>query len=144
MRPRTPVHARWALADTSAYFALAYSRESTSATALAISRRLRAERWRLFTTNFILAETHALLLARLNRSVAARVLSDIDRSPTTIVRATVEDEQRARAILAQYQDKDFSLTDTISFAVMERTGIGYAFTFDHHFAQYGFVVLQPT
>jgi predicted nucleic acid-binding protein len=144
MRPRAPVHARWALVDTSAYFALTYSRETTSAAARAISMRLRAERWRLFTTNFILAETHALVLTRLNRSVAARVLADIDRSTTTIIRATAEDEQRARAILAQYQDKDFSLTDTISCAVMERLGFGYAFTFDHHFAQYGFVVLQST
>ena len=30
-----------------------------------------------------------------------------------------------------------------SFAVMERLRIGEAFTFDRHFAQYGFVMLGP-
>jgi uncharacterized protein len=131
------------LVDTSAYFALTYSRENPSAQARAIAAHLRIERWQVFTTNFILAEIHALLLSRLNRAVAATFLQEIDRGPTTIVRATEADEQRARAIIDQYQDKDFSLVDAISFAVMERLEIGHAFTFDHHFAQYGFVILQP-
>ena len=43
----------------------------------------------------------------------------------------------------KYQDKDFSLTDAISFAVMERLQITQAFTFDRHFAQYGFTLVQP-
>ncbi len=43
--------------------------------------------------------------------------------------------------LYQYDDKDFSLTDATSFAVMERIRVPYAFTFDRHFAQYGFTVL---
>lgn len=132
---------RQALVDTSAYFALTYSRERTHAQALAIASRLQAERWRLFTTNFILAETHALLLTRLNRVVAARVLREIDNSPTTIVRVSAADEQRARQVIYQYQDKDFSLTDAASFAVMERLHIPHAFTFDRNFAQYGLAVL---
>src|SRR5262249_30302976 len=126
-----------------AYFALAYSRESRNSDARAIASQLATERWRLFTTNFILAETHALLLTRLNRVVAGRVLAEIDHSPTTVLRVTSDDERRARAILAQYQDKDFSLTDATSFAVMERLSIGYAFSFDRNFAQYGWVLLTP-
>jgi predicted nucleic acid-binding protein len=42
--------------------------------------------------------------------------------------------------LRQYDDKDFSLTDALSFAVMDRLEISEAFTFDHHFRQYGFRV----
>jgi predicted nucleic acid-binding protein len=38
-------------------------------------------------------------------------------------------------------DKEWSLTDCISFVVMEQRGIYEAFTGDHHFEQAGFVPL---
>lgn len=38
-------------------------------------------------------------------------------------------------------DKDWSLTDCISFVVMEQHGISEALTADHHFEQAGFTVL---
>ena len=46
-----------------------------------------------------------------------------------------------RAILDRYADKDFSLTDAINFAVMDRLRLRTAFAFDRHFAQYGLDVL---
>ena len=134
---------RWAMVDTSAIYATLDASERDHAEARAIAARLARERWRLFTTNYIVAEIHALVLTRVNRAVAERVLDELATSPTTIIRASEADEQRARAIVKQYQDKNFSLTDAITFAVMERLGIGRAFTFDRNFAQYGFVPLQP-
>jgi len=128
--------------DSSGYFATASQRDAHHAEARETLRDLLAQRRRLFTTNFILAEVHALLLNRVNRSLAASVLFEIDNSAaTTIVRVSASDETRARAIIGQYQDKDFSLTDATSFAVMERLRIGQVFTFDRNFAQYGFSVL---
>jgi hypothetical protein len=38
-------------------------------------------------------------------------------------------------------DKDWSLTDCISFVVMKARGITEALTGDHHFEQAGFVAL---
>jgi len=38
-------------------------------------------------------------------------------------------------------DKQYSLTDCISFVLMEEMGISAALTFDHHFAQAGFKML---
>ena len=101
-------------------------------------------RRRLVTTNFVLAELHALLLTRLDRRVAARVLAEVDASAlTTIVRVAARDEHRVREIVFDYDDKDFSLTDATSFAVMERLRIGQVFTLDRNFAQFGWTVLDP-
>jgi predicted nucleic acid-binding protein len=44
----------------------------------------------------------------------------MDHSPTTLVWVTPADVERAKTIIYQYDDKDFSLTDATSFAVMER------------------------
>jgi predicted nucleic acid-binding protein len=98
---------------------------------------------RLFTTNYIVAETHALLLRRLRRDVAFRFLGEVDQSRAIVVRVYASDELRVRDIIAIHDDKDYSLTDATSFAAMERLHIGAAFTFDRHFAQYGFAVLGP-
>jgi uncharacterized protein len=142
MSTRRPSHSRRVFVDASAYFAVANRRDTHHTAAQAALSQLVAERRPFFTTNFILAETHALLLTKVNRDVAARVLFEIDNSQmTTIVRVSASDEARARAIIRQYQDKNFSLTDATSFAVMERLGINQAFTFDRNFYQYGFAVI---
>jgi predicted nucleic acid-binding protein len=128
--------------DTSAYFALSYTSDASHASAQVHMRELAAARCRLYTSNFIAAELHALLLTRINRFVAATALATLDASQlTTMERVTEGDELRAREIIARYTDKDFSLTDATSFAIMERLGISHAFTYDRNFAQYGWAVI---
>lgn len=136
--------ARRVFVDTSAFFVLVGPTNQQHAIGQAIMERLTNERWRLFTTNYIVAETHALVLTRLGRDIAAQTLRFLDAGAATIVRAAPLDERRAREIIYQYQDKEFSLTDGISFAVMERLHLTYAFTFDRDFPQYGFTVVTPT
>lgn len=130
--------------DSSAYFALANSSDIDHPRAIEVATFLGRKRRRLFTTNYIFAETHALLLRRMGRVVAARFIVELDSSGTIVVRVSSRDERRAREIITRHDDKDYSLTDATSFAVMERLRIPQAFTFDHHFAQYGLSVLnQP-
>ena len=138
--PRS-LHVRRVLVDSAAYYALTDQESLQHRLAVAVTAQLAAEHRHLFTTNFIVAETHSLLLNRLGRDLSALVLQQIDRGTTTIVRVSAADERRAREIIALHDDKDYSLTDAMSFAVMERLHIDVAFTFDRHFAQYGFVVL---
>lgn len=129
------------LVDTSAYYALTDRGERTHQEAVVIQQRLIQERWRLWTTNFILAETHALSLNRLGYHTALTVLQRIDASNTTIIRVTADDESSARALIVRFHDKTFSLTDALSFVVMERLDISHAFSFDHNFTQYGLQLL---
>lgn len=87
-----------------------------------------------FVTNYVQVEAHALLLRGLGRKLALHWLL---QSGLTVVRATPNEEHAAVALLVRYADKDWSLCDAISFAVIEARGVGYAFTFDRHFAQFG-------
>jgi len=91
------------------------------------------QRRQLVTTNFVVAETHALILSRLGRALAARWLLTLTAG---VLRVTEEDESRAKAIIVTYHDKDFSYCDAVSFAVMERLNFLQALAFDVHFRQY--------
>ena len=133
---------RRAFVDTSAYYALTDARDASHEAANRFMASLLDRGARLFTSNFIIAETHALLLTRLSRTTALRVIQAIESGTTTVVRVSAADERRARAILTQYDDKDFSLTDATSFAIMERLHIPYALTFDSDFRQYGLPVVS--
>ncbi|MBI4320725.1 MAG: type II toxin-antitoxin system VapC family toxin [Chloroflexi bacterium] len=129
--------------DSSAYLALLDRQDNNHSQATAVVRWLAAERFRQITTNVLVIETHSLLLSRMGLRQASQFLHEIDASNTVIVRARFADEEYAKKIVFRYQDKDFSLADAISFAVMERLGLARAFAFDRHFAQYGFSVLAP-
>jgi predicted nucleic acid-binding protein len=57
-----------------------------------------------------------------------------------VEQATEGDQSRGLSIVLEYDDKSYSLTDAISFTVMQRLGVNRAFTFDRHFEQHGFEV----
>jgi predicted nucleic acid-binding protein len=131
-----------AFLDTSAVFALLDSTDSNHRQATALFRSINAARTRLVLTNFIRAEAHALILNRLGHAAADRFLADMATSPAnTLIRVTEADEQQALELIARYKDKDFTITDATSFAVMERLGIDRAFSFDEDFRRYGWTVL---
>ena len=90
-------------------------------------------------TNFIVAESHALLLSRLGAAVARDWLV---KQIWPVEPVISSDERKAKEIIQRYTDKTFSYTDATSFAVMERLGISEAFAFDVHFQQYGLKILS--
>jgi uncharacterized protein len=130
--------------DSSAFFAMIYSKDENHKDAARIAQRLESEHWQLFTTNFVRAEAHALTLNKANHRVADRFLKYLaEETPVQIIRITEAEEELALVIVERYKDKDFTLTDATSFVVMERLGITNSFTFDDDFRQYGLTVLQP-
>jgi uncharacterized protein len=132
-----------AFVDSSAFFALAHAPDDNHRLATELLAGLVRGRTRLITTNFVIAEAHALLVNRTRRQdLGAQFLERLYGSPSMErVRVADADEQQAVALVIRYRDKLFSLTDATSFVVMERPGIRHAFTFDADFAQYGVTVL---
>ena len=125
---------RSVLWDSSAILALLDADDADHARAVIVARQLATEERPSFVTNYIEAEAHALLLRKLGRAVAREWLLT---GGLHVVRALPEEEQRAKEILARHTDKDWTLCDAISFAILDARRIATAFTFDHHFRQYG-------
>jgi predicted nucleic acid-binding protein len=126
--------------DTGAFYAALNRKDDHHHEAVQLFTRAVEEKWQLFTSNFVVAETHALILTRLGRDLATNWLRDV---PTAVVRVTEEHERKAKRIIFGYQDKEFSYCDASSFAVMERMRIREVMAFDPHFTQYGkFVVVR--
>jgi uncharacterized protein len=119
-------------ADTFFYLALLDERDPAHTQALDESSLNRL----LFTTEFILLELgNACRRAEDHGDFLALV------EGTRIVPASPEWLQRGLDLLAARPDKDWSLTDCISFAVMREQGLNEALTEDHHFEQAGFKAL---
>jgi uncharacterized protein len=72
---------------------------------------------------------------------AARFLAQFDTTATVVLQVRPADQERARHLIFQYDDKSFSFMDATSFVLMERLRIGAALTTDANFAQYGFQML---
>ena len=128
------------LVDTSAVYALIDRHDLNHRAARRTLEGIKKRRLDPLLTNFVVAESHALLLSRVDAAIARRWLV---ANVWQVERVTEADEDRARAVVAQFVDKTFSYTDATSFGVMERLGIKSAFAFDGHFGQYGFQVIGP-
>jgi predicted nucleic acid-binding protein len=128
--------------DTSAWYVLALT-SAPEHRKVAGALRQRVERGtRIVTTNLIVAETHALLLRRTRREIALAFAREVRRTPNVVVNSSPDDEESALTDwIEKFDDQPFSLTDAVSFAVMEDRGIREALALDHHFSVAGFMVV---
>ena len=96
----------------------------------------------LTTTAMVLSEVASTFSPRTTRSRFVQLYREMRADPTiTIVPVDPELFERGIDLYAARSDKDWSLVDCISFAVMEDSGITEALTGDHHFVQAGFKAL---
>jgi uncharacterized protein len=98
---------------------------------------------RMVTTEWVLTElADGLARSRRGRAEFLSTLADLQADADV---AIVPCDQALMAegvqLYAQRPDKEWSLTDCISFVVMIKKGITEALTGDHHFEQAGFVAL---
>ena len=126
--------------DTTAHYALLDRGDRHHEDANNLWRSLGTRKLRPITSNFVLAESHALILHHLGYGRAKDFVERL-RSSVRIEPVAAGDEDRAWEIITAYSDKNFTYVDATSFAMMERFDVRTAFAFDRHFGQYGFSVL---
>lgn len=127
-------------ADTYFFIALLFENDEAHAKAQAQVADLSG---RLYTTAWVLTEVADALATPGRRERFLPLLRFLRANPlVTIVPAEQALFERGVALYDQRPDKLWSLTDCISFTVMEDYGLRDALTGDHHFEQAGFNVLM--
>ncbi|UCC30191.1 MAG: type II toxin-antitoxin system VapC family toxin [Phycisphaerales bacterium] len=99
----------------------------------------RSHRGAMVTTAWVLTEVADALAAPTFKPVFLELVDALRSDPqVTIVPPSQALFDRGLGLFSNRLDKSWSLTDCISFVVMEDRGIVQALTGDHHFEQAGF------
>ena len=126
-------------ADAFYFVALLNRADQHHSKAIAAARDLRSN---LVTTEWVLAEVADALAASASRRLAASFIRDLSQDPKVkIIPATTDLFQRGLQLYEQRPDKQWSLTDCISFVTMQDESLADALTGDEHFGQVGFKAL---
>lgn len=126
-------------ADSFYFFALGNARDSCHARAVEFGTSFTG---RLITSDWILMELGDGLKQVRQRPIFLRLVDQLHNDPDTIVVPFSADLMtEGIELFRRRPDKEWSLTDCVSFAIMSREGILEALTGDHHFVQAGFVAL---
>jgi uncharacterized protein len=126
-------------ADTFYFLALLNPRDQAHERARAFTAAFQG---RMFTTAWVLTEFADAMRSPANRLEFVATLKDLRANPQ--MRIIPPDQtlfEEGIDLYANRPDKHWSLTDCISFVVMQHEGITEALTGDHHFAQAGFAAL---
>jgi predicted nucleic acid-binding protein len=126
-------------ADTSALYAAVNARDSHHRNAARLMRHLAQSGGAVVTSDYVVAETLNLAIARHGRIVADRLLQLFETS--CVLRMEWIGPERflsAKAFFRRHGDHDYSFTDCTSFVLMRELHIRDALTSDRHFAEAGF------
>lgn len=128
--------------DTGYVYALISPRDQWHEKAMEWRRKISAEKSILLTTEFILAELADGLAAVNFRQAAVQAIRVLVTSPfVRIIPATSALFQTGLNLSESRADKDWGLTDCISFVTMTEHKLTDALTTDDHFRQAGFRAL---
>lgn len=126
-------------ADTWFFLAVLNPSDPQHARAIAMSRDELRHR---VTTDWVLVEVGDALCQRGNREVFVQFFDWLKmHRVTTVVPASRALLEEGLQLYRYRRDKDWPLTDCISFVVMEDERISDALTADQHFTQAGFKAL---
>jgi predicted nucleic acid-binding protein len=118
--------------DTSGFYACLDGSDPFHAQALSAFERAENERWLLFTTNYVVHETWALLQRRLGWEAVETFVDDL--LPRCAIHWGNESLHFAGAnSCRRIRERRLSLTDAISFEFMKQMQISEAVANDEHF-----------
>jgi len=125
--------------DTYYYIALLSPKDGTHAQAVELTARLQPA---IVTTAWVLTELAAAMPAPAKRERFLKLFDGLRSSDEVkIIPVSPELFEAGITLFRKRPDKAWSLTDCISFIVMQQEGLTDALTGDHHFEQAGFVAL---
>jgi uncharacterized protein len=126
-------------ADAFYYYAIINDADEAHERAVTLSQELGGQ---IITSAWVLTEVADGLCQSKNRWAFIHLYESLKEDPDVIVLPPDPDLfEEGISLYGSRPDKDWSLTDCISFCVMKREGIREALTGDHHFEQAGFVAL---
>ena len=130
---------RTVFADSFYFLALWNADDRGHAKALAFTSGYREA---MLTTDWVVVELGDALARPPNRERFLRLFQVLQQQPElTIIPASRLLLQQGLNLYENRPDKEWSLTDCISFAVMQKEGLTEALTGDKHFEQAGYVAL---
>ncbi len=125
--------------DASFAIALGSPRDQHHGQAVQLARQVEEQGIRLVTTRAVVLEIGNALAKRQHRSAAVSLLNALEQDPGVEVVGLSEELFLAGwTLFRQHQDKEWGVTDCISFVVMRERGLTEALTADDHFRQAGF------
>jgi uncharacterized protein len=134
--------AREIFLDASYLIALAVPADEHHDQARSFVQNLEKTTRLLVTTEAVLFEVGDALCKPRHRNAAVQLLKALAADPKVII-VPMDDVLYGRALklFQERDDKDWSLTDCLSFVVMGDHGLTESLTTDEHFKQAGFVTL---
>jgi len=104
-----------------------------------LARQIETEAIQMITTRAVILEIGNALARLRYRANAIKLLDSIEEDPNVKIIALSEElYNRAMELYRQRPDKEWGITDCVSFVVMQDYDITEALTTDEHFKQAGF------
>lgn len=126
-------------ADSYYFFALANPNDLAHERAVSFIKTYSGT---IVTTGYVLTELADGWAKPTRRAFFTPMLAQLQSNPNARIEPCTDDLFREGVHLyGTRSDKEWSLTDCISFVVMRKHGLTEALTGDHHFEQAGFVAL---
>ena len=124
--------------DTSALIALATSTDRYHSSAADYFRKAMDGGIRFIVGRPVLVEYIDGVTKRIGKSEAIKELRLLESTAVMRIEPDVADDHRlGRELFLRYDDQAIDMTDSLSFAIMDRLGLKEAFTFDRDFVVHG-------